>query len=273
MRTSAVVSIVVLIGCSSGDPTPDLGGVAPPVAAPATMLAKADVERDLALELRRVATEPVDHERDPRVEVWLVNRSATQSYPAVLANDGSEVGWREPHAFFTEEYLRPSGVWEAPPWHELLRCGNYAADWTKDLVTLAPGERVKMPWMPFYGPELGDATKVRIVAHYEYGEHARDKTKVPPALHATPSFSLASSAIEIPIAHPYALELLLKGALPTTAKAPLAAAVDVVVENRSQGALPVGTSETGAQLWFEAVFAGRDGKEKTRTLFADTEPT
>ena len=38
-------------------------------------------------------------------------------------------------------------------------------------------------------------------------------------------------------------------------------------------AAPVGTSETGAQLWFEGVFARADGSPQVRTLYLDTEPT
>jgi hypothetical protein len=113
---------------------------------------------------------------------------------------------------------------------------------------------------------------MRVVAHYAYGEHARDKSNVPPVLHPMPEYALASSPIEIPIAPLYALELRMKGALPSSPSAPIAAALDVVVENRSQKTLPVGTSESGAQLWFEAIFV-RAGVEEQRTLFLDTEPT
>src|SRR5205823_3504156 len=160
--------------------------------------------------------------RDPRLEVWLVNRSATRTYPVVLANDGSEVGWREPHAFFTVELLRASGAWEPAPAESGGRCGLYAMDWTKDVVSLAPGERVKMPWMPFYGGELGDATKMRVVARYVYGKHARDKSKVPPVLHAMPEYALQSAPMDIPIAHPYGLELRIKGPLPSAPKQAIA---------------------------------------------------
>ena len=57
------------------------------------------------------------------------------------------------------------------------------------------------------------------------------------------------------------------------AKTPVAASVDVLVENRAKATMPVGTSENGAQLWFEAVFAPASGNEKSHSLFLDTEPT
>lgn len=275
LLTSA--SLAILAGCSSVDPSPSTAGVTAPPPASATdatnLIPRADVERDLVLELRRASTEPLDHERDPRIEVWLVNHSATRSYPVVLANDGSEMGWREPHAFFGVEVRRASGAWEPAQATPGARCGMYARDWEKDVVTLAPGERIKMPWMPYEASELGDASMVRIVARYAYGAHARDKSKVPPVLHAMPEYAIASAPLEIPVAHPYGLELKMKSALPTSAKAPVAAAVDVVVENRSTKTAPVGTSESGAQLWFEGVFARADGSPQVRTLYLDTEPT
>jgi hypothetical protein len=277
-RFAVVFTAAGLAGaCSSVDSSsPSVSGIAPSAAvdtsSQATILVS-EVQRDLGLELRRTSSEPLDHERDPRLEVWLANRSATRTYPVVLANDGSEVGWREPHAYFNVELLRASGVWEPAPKETGGRCGLYAVDWAKDIVSLAPGERVKMPWMPFYGSELADATKVRIVAYYTYGKHARDKSKVPPLLHTMPEYTLTSAPLEIPVAHPYGLELRIKGPLPTSPGVPVASAVDVVVENRSGKTLPVGTSETGAQLWLEAVFANTSGTEEERTLMLDTEPT
>ncbi len=255
-----------------------MAGQGPPVAASSTTLATSELERDLALEMTRTTTDAADHERDVRVEVWLVNRSTSRSYPVVLANDGSEAGWREPHAFFTVELLRASGAWEQPPEAEGGRCGNYAEDWTRDVVALGPGQRVRMPWMPYRSPELGDATRIRVVAHYRYGSNARDKSKIPPELHPIPPYALASAPLEIPVEHPYSLELKVRGALPTTPGAPLASALDVIVENRSRLPLPIGTSETGAQLWFEAVVAIAANErsvpeEHTFSFRTDTTPT
>jgi len=274
MRRRSFV-LVCLLGCSSVDSAPNLGGTA---AAPPTptsaQIPKSEVERDLGLELTRASSGAMDEERDPRLDVWLVNKSTTRSHPVVLSNDGSESGWREPHTFFAVELQRPSGAWETAPEMGGIRCGLYAQDWTKDIVTLAPGQRVKMPWMTYPHSQIGDATKIRISAIYEYGAHARDKTKVPPLLHPMPEYRVMSAPMELPIEHPYALEVRLKGALPTTPESSIASAVDVIIENRTRGTLPVGTSESGAQLWFEVKLAdpGPEGDGGT-SLFLRTEPT
>ncbi|MFO0734858.1 MAG: hypothetical protein U0270_03225 [Labilithrix sp.] len=275
MRVAALVTLagvsVSIAACSGADTTPNLGGSSSTSSTPAaSAIPRATVERDLKLEITKRTTESVDHEREAPIDVWLVNRSATASYPIVLSNDGSEMGWREPHAFYVVERMRPSGTWEPLPVGEVLRCGVYAEDWTKDMRILAPGERVKLPSMPYpwYGM-LEDATRVRITARYEYGEHARDKSKVPVPLHAMPEYALVSAPIEIPVEHPYELTLKLKGPLPATPAAPLAAALDVVVQNRSTRALPVGDAESGASLVFEAKLASGE----ITTLHVETVPT
>lgn len=265
----AFVLVLVLAGCSI-DPNSNVSGRSMPLPPSPKESARSEIERDLKLELKRVSQEPLDHERDPRVEVWLSNGSATRGYPVVLANDGSDMGWREPHAFFRVELLRPSGAWEPAPPQGGMRCGVYDTDWAKDVVTLAPGMRVKMPWMPYPSGELGDATRARVVAHYAYGDHARDKSQILPQLHSIPAYSLTSAPLEIEIVHPYGLELRLKGPLPSASGAALGPAVDVVVENRSSSPRPVGTPETGAQLWLEVVSTD---SHAPHSLYTATAPT
>jgi hypothetical protein len=223
------------------------------------------VEKDLALEVTRASKDAIDHERDPGLEVWLVNRSPSATYPVVLSNDGSESGWREPHAFYTID-RQVSGRWEPVKVSFEGRCGLYAEDWTKDVVSLGPGQRVKMPSMPYVSDELGEASAVRVVAHYEYGDHARDKSKVPPILHAMPSYVLASAPLVVAVAHPYRLAFTLKGPLPKTPGASLYGVIDVVAENQGSKPLPFANTSSGAQLFLEAKTA--DGEEHTFLLDA-----
>lgn len=65
------------------------------------LVRRADVLRDLSLTLRQTSASGYERDRDPRFEVVLANRSKTTSYPVVLPSDGSEPGWREPHAWYT----------------------------------------------------------------------------------------------------------------------------------------------------------------------------
>jgi hypothetical protein len=194
-------AFVLLAACSGA--SPGAGTTEQPTAT----IAQSDVEHDLVLEVTRKNNEGYDDNRDPRFQVWLVNRSKTTSYPIVLSNDGSESGWREPTIGWTAE-MKTSGTWQAVPKVRVLRCGLYAQDWTTDVKTIAPGERIELPWFALWGMgEVGDATHVRFVAHYAYGEHARDKSKVPPILHAMPEYAIASTPFEIEVKRPLRLEI------------------------------------------------------------------
>jgi hypothetical protein len=248
------LALIVLAACSGASPTIGGNETQPQT----STIDRTDVERDLTLELTRKTNEGYDDERDPRFEVWLVNRSRTVTYPIVLSNDGSESGWREPTVGFTAEKKTAAGAWEAIPKQHAARCGLYAQDWTQDVKTLAPGARVKLEWFkPWPLEEVGDATRVRFVAHYSYGDHARDKSKVPPILHAMPEYAIASAPFEIPVARPFRLDLTVKGALPT--------AVDIAMVNQSGTAQSFDAFEQGQlELELETVLA--DGSKNTQDV-------
>jgi hypothetical protein len=278
MDTRALASGILVVlgaGCIGTEELPKSSSSAPETTpAASSTIARGDIERDLVLEIRRGTRDPYEDERDPRFLVFLVNRSRDRTYPIVLPRDGSESGWREPHVWFTVAREVSGGFQTVPP-PDMIRCGLYANDWTVDVRDLAPSSEIPLDDFPFYSElELGGSKRIRVVAHYAYGDHARDTSKVPPKLHPIPAYTLASRPYELDVAAPYELEVKLKGSpLPRTSKAPLASAIDVIVKNRSGVALPFATSETGGQLWFEAEVTDPSGKVSERTLFVDTEPT
>jgi len=248
--------------CSGADTTPSTPFSAPATEVTTPALPHNALERDLVLTLRRKSTEPFEVSRDPKFEVVLANRSHETAYPIVLSNDGSESGWREPHVWYTVERKLPSGTWEAAPTLPAARCGLYARDWEKDVQTLGPGASIVLPWFTFYQHwDMEEATHVRVVAHYAYGDHAKDLRKVPPALHAIPAYELASQPMELPIHAPVALELRLKGKLPGSAgEEALAPLVDVVAVNHSKTAQPIATADSGGSLSLEVEYTRGDGQ-------------
>jgi hypothetical protein len=219
------------------------------------------------LTLRRTTTDGFEIDRDPRFEVVLANRSIDKSYPIVLPSDGSEAGWREPHVFYTvERRTAPSAAWEVAPPEQLIRCGNYDVDWAKDVVALEPGKEVILPWFGFHHQwNLDGASYVRVTAHYVYGDHARDWRKVPPVLHTTPAYAIASNAMELAIEAPLSLEVSWKGSLPKAGD-PLARSFEVVAINRGKTELPFATADTGANLTIEVEGQGRDGTTEIATI-------
>src|SRR3954468_2051189 len=134
-RSFILGAVLVATGCSGSEGTPSSASSAPqPVVG--TTLERTEVERDLVLTLRRNTTDAFEIDHPPGFEIVLANRSRDRSYPIVLSSDGSESGWREPHVFYTVEKRTGTGPWQAAAALQMLRCGNYDADWTKDVVSL-----------------------------------------------------------------------------------------------------------------------------------------
>lgn len=250
----------VACACSGADTAPSTPAGAPATEVRTSKAPSNEVERDLVLTLRRTTTEPFEISRNPHFEVVLANSSRSRAYPIVLSNDGSESGWREPHVWYTVERKLAGGNWENAPAHRGGRCGLYASDWEKDVQTLAPGAEVVLPWFEFYAQwDLDDATHVRVVAHYAYGDHAKDLRKVPPLLHTMPAYELASKPMELAVEAPVTLELRLKGKLPASGDA-LAPLVDVVAINRSKTPQAIATADSGASLSLEVEYTAKDGQ-------------
>ncbi len=270
VRRLVPFALTVMTACSvGGDPMAATTAAAarPAPLAESETFPQSDVVRDLRLFVE--AGEPYEEERNPYLRVFLVNTSATRSYPVVLPADGSEVGWREPHVWFTVD--RSDGqAWAAAVPEELVRCGAFAQDWTRDVTTLAPGARVELEATSFveWGA-LGDTSRLRVVAHYAYGAHARDKSKVPPALHSMPEFAIASGPVELAVDHPFALEVRVKGAVPGGGGALLSPVFEARVKNLAARALPIATTATGGQLAYEIELVHDDGQTEVRTLTVD----
>jgi hypothetical protein len=270
---AAVLALGLALVAGDLAASPERGAPSPPGVpkGAAFKLPRAEVERDLALEIRRTNAEPFEASKDPRLEVWLVNRSRSRAYPIVLPSDGSEVGWREPRVSFSLARLSASGTWEALPEPMLMRCGNFDSDWAKDVIRLAPGAARKLPWYSFPTQiDLGEAKRVRVVARYAYGEGAPDKGKPPPSMAAMPSFEIESSPLELAVERPLALELVLRGPLPRFASSPLAPSIDVRVENRGPSPLPFAPADAGV-LTFEADLERASDATKTRTITVSTD--
>jgi len=262
-----VCGLIGAFACSGTEGAP-FSAVDAPAPTVHGAIARAEVERDLTLTLRQATPASFEQGEDPHFVVVLKNTSADRTYPVVVSSDGSEAGWREPHVFYTVERRVAGTPWEAAAQEPLLRCGNYDVDWTKDIVALAPGQELTLPWFTFYDQwDVVGASAMRVVAHYGYGDHVKDLRKVPPTLHPMPAFALASNALELAVEEPLALELRMKGPLPPASQ-PLAPAIDVVAVNRTTRALPFATADSGAVL--ELDVEGTDTEGAARRYGLDT---
>ena len=226
---------------------------------------RADVERDLSLEMVR-GKGPVELGHEADIKVMLVNRSPSRFYPIVLSSDGSgEPGWREPHVWYTVEARTASGAWRPAEYTAKRFCGNFDENWDKDIVELKPGQSVELPWFTFYPAfwNLDDARAIRVVAHYSYGERVKDTRTVSPPLLGMPSYVLVSRALELPLDEPIVLELRVLGPIPRGPKRPLERVFDVVAVNQWKDPLPFSTLEAGgADLCFLMDYEGAPGRDE-----------
>lgn len=138
----------------------------------------------------------------------LLHNGSPQPVAIVKPGDGSEVGWREPKFYYTCEARVGPHKWVAVNRPKGGRCGNFDANWQKDVVTLGAGQETDLgEWLatPDNYFELSPGT-YRISLHYHYragafskGGATRGPTSVPTALENVPEFHLTSLPVEVEI--------------------------------------------------------------------------
>ncbi len=184
------------------DPEPCLGEPAP---------SQFPVHTDLELRLKsssprkRELGQPID------VAVSIRNGSTSQHHPAVLSGDGSEMGWREPHVWYSGFVDAGDGCWQPLEPRRTGRCGMFDEDWRDEVVTLAPGQSEPLQWLasPANALAMEVTGRVRLYAHYAYraGTKTRGETADLGAMEGIEAFELVSNPIEFELRSPLKLEL------------------------------------------------------------------
>jgi len=228
----------------------------------ADTIAKADVERDLALEVKLLSGDGVQPGQPVRLKIHLKNTSNERIYPVVRPGDGSEVGWREPHVFYTARIDTGDGNWQEVPKAPVARCGNFDAQWQNDVVELWPGKSIELKdWLapPEMALEMQQAGRVRLCVHYRYrgGVTGKDpktgKTFDTGKMRGMPAFELVSKPVEFEVLRPLDVVLSVKKPLKAKTKTRLSEILDVKLVNRSKGGIEVTapTLSADARLSFE----------------------
>jgi hypothetical protein len=190
----APAAINVLTAAWAGDPPPQ-----PPIAG------------DVKLVATYGGPTTIGPQQGVTVRLKLVNTSKTESHCIVIPGDGSNVGWREPHVFYTGQIRQSDGAWKALATRRLLRCGLFDADWQKDVVQLKPGGELAIDkWL--IGPTeqlyYQQAGKTRLFAHYKYsaGRTAKsgelNEQSNTGRMGDAPPFELISNPIELTVERP-----------------------------------------------------------------------
>jgi hypothetical protein len=148
---------------------------------------------------------------------WTLLNVAEGPRNYVMPGDGSGVGWREPHVYYTAQRLDPEGNWHEVEKGELGRCGLYDHDWHDEIHTLDSGETVVLEWLPSpaWQLQLQQAGRVRLFAHYEFSAGVgfggeRGKSEDLDDMADVPAFHLVSAPLELEVVRPLDLQLLPK---------------------------------------------------------------
>jgi hypothetical protein len=240
---------VLTLSCTGTDPARPREG--PPTDA-MDPKQRAAIERDLGVVLTRVGVGELDADARWPLTATLSNRG-THAHWIVRPSDGSDAGWREPHVYYTAEMETAPDVWRpVPARDDYGRCGNYATDWIRDAVEMAPGASIELAHFtdPSQVLDVRRSGRVRLYAHYDYGGGKKasfrarnDLTPLPAELAAVGPFALVSAPLEIRVRVDTSVELALvlhRRQVRVREHVTFAALAEARVVNRSAAPLDLG---------------------------------
>lgn len=205
---------------------------------------KAQIERDLQL---RVTLERPGYvlwaNEELHAAVTLVNTSKTATHVVVKSNDGSEVGWREPHVYWEATIDRGDGK-PVPVWPKRQdRCGLFPFDWPKDAAALKPGGQMALEWerLP---PDFQQPGRVKLRARYSYaaGRSGAGRVERWPderlgLMAGVPAFELVSAPVEFDVVRPLEVRVRVKRPLKVGEEARLSDLIDLTLVNVATAAV------------------------------------
>ena len=211
--------------------------------------AERTVEKDLVLQGTLKTPAVIDAGEDVRVSLILCNTSRDKSHAVVAPGDGSEVGWREPHVYFTATIGQRDGIFQPVPEGDYGRCGFFDSNWQKDARVLKPGDSLPLDNGLSQPSEMLDFQSpghVRLFAHYRYGGGVTakgGKTAKPVAssglMAGVPAFELTSEPMEFDVLRPLDLVLTVKGSIVVKTTRKASDLIEIRLVNRSGHALEV----------------------------------
>lgn len=212
----------------------------------------------LKLEAELAEPSPLEAGAPIAIEARLVNVS-DKAIPVVQVGDGSSVGWREPHVFFSAEYVDAQGDYRPAKEESFGRCGNYDDDWTDEVTVLAPGESMKLDY--FLSPDtffdLHEPGDLRIRVHYRYqqGKGRKSTVPAPASMNNVPAFELVSAPIEVQLQRWFDVTLETKRAVESEIPVSLDDVFQLRVRNVSAVErsilVPRGPDAQETSIWFQ----------------------
>ena len=203
---------------------------------------KGQIERDLKLKAELPGPKVLHAGMRPRLTLRLVNDSRTASHCLVRPGDGSEVGWREPHVYWTATVDREGADVRNVSPLQGWRCKFFAWDWPRDVCVLKPGEQIELDsFQPLL--EFQQAGRVTLRAHFAYrqGKGELDRSDVSPErfgeMAGIPAFELVSDAIEFDVVRPLEVRVRPKRSVRKGVEQRLSDVMEVLLVNQSSEAI------------------------------------
>lgn len=168
----------------------------------------ADIQRDLVLAVQLRSPVVIKPNASIKLDISVRNRSKQRTHHVIRPGEGSAVGWRAPHVFYTAERKQADGTWTRVPEAIVGQCGLSDLDWTKDVVPLAPGTSLILDsWIdsPDMSLELGEPGVVRIFVHYAYRPSKTmnaDNLTLRGPIARVPEYELVSKPVTIRVIKP-----------------------------------------------------------------------
>ncbi len=216
--------------------------------------------RDLRLVLSPVKFRWIEPGEKPWVEMSLENGSRRYAYPVVKPGDGSEVGWRQPHIFFTATLTAPDGTTTAVPVGRYGRCGLFDFQWHRTCLMLKPGERLSMAEYASPHLEFQQPGRVQLRAHYKYSAPPGRSRDFLGMMAGVAPFEVVSDPVEFEVRRSLDVQVKVKRAMKANVKQRLSELLEVVVLNRTASlqtlAGPRGNPDATLQLQLQAEFGG-----------------
>jgi hypothetical protein len=240
-----------------------------PLAAPANdPVTRQQIEADLRIHVEFKGDKTMQAGTLPLVSATLVNTSKKVTHRVIKPGDGSDVGWREPHVYWTATIDRGDGKWVDVPKADYGRCGLFGGDWPKSAIRLAPGEKIPLNQEPLL--EFQQAGRVRLRAHYSYeeGRGKLSRSRVAPerldVLIGVPAFEIVSEPVEFTVIRP--LDVRVKVKRPLRAQQPirLSELLEITLVNQSMEAIECSSPTLHAEARLDLQIRGEYGGWRPR---------
>jgi hypothetical protein len=243
-------------------------------------ISRQQMEKDLELQATLASPTTIQAGEHVSVQILLRNKSLDTSYTIVKPGDGSAVGWREPHVFYTATLETTDGVFKNVPKARYLRCGVFDSDWQKDAMVLKPGEGLPLwNWLdsPSRFLEFQEPGRVQLMVHYSYrggiSERGSSQAVTSGPLFGVPAFELVSIPVEFEVVRPLDLVLTVKAPMTANTTVTISDLFNIRLENRSMEPIDVSspTTSADASLMFEidGPFGGPPTLETQRNVYGE----